>query len=208
MKELTNIMRTANKITQTNLPEESFTATESIDRQKYGGEYKMEPTQIGEGQTCSAPYIHTIYAAIIHERLKHKKAKILEIGTGTGTQAAIIARLLPNAVIITTDIYKKLTDTAVKNFKDTRIQNVTAITTSIRDKELHALKQFWAFDCIFFSCQTSIQAVQHFTKLIKPNSFFLIPIETDITDSELRIYDAKLEKHTAIASVRFVPYQN
>jgi protein-L-isoaspartate(D-aspartate) O-methyltransferase len=48
------------------------------------------PVRIGEGQTISQPYI----VALMTETLKlNRKEKVLEIGTGSGYQAAVLAEL-------------------------------------------------------------------------------------------------------------------
>ncbi|HOK55837.1 MAG TPA: protein-L-isoaspartate(D-aspartate) O-methyltransferase [bacterium] len=52
--------------------------------------YEDSPLPIGEGQTISQPYI----VALMSEALKLKeKDKVLEIGTGSGYQAAILAEI-------------------------------------------------------------------------------------------------------------------
>jgi len=58
---------------------------------RYKGEaYGDHPVSIGSGQTISQPYM----VALMTESLRLKKAdKVLEIGTGSGYQAAILAEL-------------------------------------------------------------------------------------------------------------------
>jgi protein-L-isoaspartate(D-aspartate) O-methyltransferase len=52
--------------------------------------YEDSPLPIGEGQTISQPYI----VALMTESLKlNGKEKILEIGTGSGYQSAILAEI-------------------------------------------------------------------------------------------------------------------
>jgi protein-L-isoaspartate(D-aspartate) O-methyltransferase len=67
------------------VPREEFIATEDI-RDAYGD----HPLPIGAGQTVSQPYI----VAAMVEALGLKPAdRVLEVGTGTGYQAAILAEL-------------------------------------------------------------------------------------------------------------------
>jgi protein-L-isoaspartate(D-aspartate) O-methyltransferase len=59
--------------------------------------YENFPLPIGEGQTISQPYI----VALMSEELKLKEGeRVLEIGTGSGYQAAVLAEMgmdvLPN----------------------------------------------------------------------------------------------------------------
>jgi protein-L-isoaspartate(D-aspartate) O-methyltransferase len=71
-------------------------AMESIHREDFVPEqflsqaYADGPLPIGSGQTISQPYI----VALMTEQLRvNKTCKVLEIGTGSGYQAAILARL-------------------------------------------------------------------------------------------------------------------
>jgi len=59
--------------------------------------YEDRPLPIGEGQTISQPYI----VAFMTELLEIKEGeKVLEIGTGSGYQAAILAELTPHVYTI------------------------------------------------------------------------------------------------------------
>jgi protein-L-isoaspartate(D-aspartate) O-methyltransferase len=52
--------------------------------------YSDRPLPIGEGQTISQPYI----VAMMIERLQlHEQACVLEVGTGSGYQAAVLSRI-------------------------------------------------------------------------------------------------------------------
>src|SRR5690242_13106755 len=52
--------------------------------------YEDKPVPIGEGQTISQPYI---VAAMIAALQVQPESRVLEVGTGTGYQAAILSRL-------------------------------------------------------------------------------------------------------------------
>lgn len=61
-----------------------------VDRSQWKSAYDDRPLPIGYGQTISQPYI----VALMTESLGIKKGeKVLEIGTGSGYQAAILAEL-------------------------------------------------------------------------------------------------------------------
>lgn len=61
-----------------------------VDKSQWGSAYDDRPLPIGYGQTISQPYI----VALMTESLEIKKGeKVLEIGTGSGYQAAILAEL-------------------------------------------------------------------------------------------------------------------
>ena len=65
--------------------------------------YADSPLPIGEGQTISQPYI----VAFMTDALKLKKdMKVLEIGTGSGYQAAVLAEIVDE--VYTIEIVEKL----------------------------------------------------------------------------------------------------
>ncbi len=69
--------------------------------------YSDHPLPIGYGQTISQPYI----VALMTEKLDVKKGqRILEVGTGSGYQAAVLAEI--GAEVRTIEIIKQLADSA------------------------------------------------------------------------------------------------
>jgi protein-L-isoaspartate(D-aspartate) O-methyltransferase len=61
-----------------------------VDKKYWPSAYEDHPLPIGEGQTISQPYI----VALMTEKLELTgREKVLEIGTGSGYQAAILAKL-------------------------------------------------------------------------------------------------------------------
>lgn len=74
--------------------------------------YTDNPLPIGQGQTISQPYI----VALMSEKLGLTgKEKVLEIGTGSGYQAAVLAGLAKE--VYTVEIKEKLHKKAVKTFQ-------------------------------------------------------------------------------------------
>jgi len=83
--------------------------------------YDDGPLPIGEGQTISQPYI----VAIMTELLKLEgHEKVLEIGTGSGYQAAVLAQLVDSCYTI--ELIKKLADVASNHLKQLGYTNVIA----------------------------------------------------------------------------------
>ena len=83
------------------------------------GAYNDSPLPIGEGQTISQPYI----VAFMTESLEVKKTdRILEIGTGSGYQAAILAELA--AEVYTIELLPKLGTRARKLLEDLGYNNI------------------------------------------------------------------------------------
>ena len=81
--------------------------------------YLDDPLPIGEDQTISQPYI----VAYMTEQLELKKTdKVLEIGTGSGYQAAILAEIVDS--VFTIEIIDVLAISAAKTLKDMNYKNV------------------------------------------------------------------------------------
>lgn len=81
--------------------------------------YADQPLPIGEGQTISQPYI----VALMTELLSVKPGdRVLEIGTGSGYQAAVLAELAQEVYSI--EIIPKLADRAAKQLSKLGYANV------------------------------------------------------------------------------------
>jgi protein-L-isoaspartate(D-aspartate) O-methyltransferase len=81
--------------------------------------YRDEPLPIGEGQTISQPYI----VAFMTEQLKPQPGdRILEIGTGSGYQSAVLACLVDS--VFTIEIIPELGSKAEKILKELNYDNV------------------------------------------------------------------------------------
>lgn len=81
--------------------------------------YGDEPLPIGHGQTISQPYI----VAYMTEALQLKgNEKVLEIGTGSGYQAAVLAEIVKE--VYTIEIVKPLAEEAKKRLAGEGYQNV------------------------------------------------------------------------------------
>ena len=80
-------------------------AIRKVDRHKFVPEeirhhaYSDRPLPIGEGQTISQPYIVALMAELLE--LKNED-RVLEVGTGSGYQAAILAELADHVYTIET----------------------------------------------------------------------------------------------------------
>ncbi len=84
--------------------------------------YNDHPLPIGEGQTISQPYIVALMTNLLD---LSGEDKVLEIGTGSGYQAAILAEL--GKEVYTTERHKLLAERAEKIFKELNYQNVKVI---------------------------------------------------------------------------------
>lgn len=80
--------------------------------------YDDRPLPIGYGQTISQPYIVAYMTEIIHPRRDHR---ILEIGTGSGYQAAILSEIVRKVYSI--EIISELGNAARERLKKLGIRN-------------------------------------------------------------------------------------
>ena len=101
--------------------------------------YVDEPLPILAGQTISQPTT----VAIMTEALQPQKGdKVLEIGTGSGYQAAILAEIVKPGMVFTIERIKELVEFAKKNLKN--YENVKVIYGD----GSKGLKEEAPFDCI------------------------------------------------------------
>ena len=84
--------------------------------------YEDNALPIGEGQTISQPYM----VAIMTEKLKLKGGeKVLEVGTGSGYQAAVIAEIASK--VITIEVVPALAERSRKIFDELDYKNIEVI---------------------------------------------------------------------------------
>ena len=81
--------------------------------------YEDRPLPIGYGQTISQPYIVALMTELLELR---GKEKVLEIGTGSGYQAAILAELAKE--VYTIEIIEGLAKEAQKRLADLGYKNI------------------------------------------------------------------------------------
>ncbi|MFA5266761.1 MAG: protein-L-isoaspartate(D-aspartate) O-methyltransferase [Methanoregula sp.] len=84
--------------------------------------YKDNPLPIGSGQTISQPYIVGLMTELLHPKATDT---ILEIGTGSGYQAAILSRLVRR--LTTIERIATVADLARRNLRSVGIDNVIVI---------------------------------------------------------------------------------
>jgi protein-L-isoaspartate(D-aspartate) O-methyltransferase len=82
--------------------------------------YEPRPLPIGEGQTISQPYIVGYMTEVLRLAPGHR---VLEVGTGSGYQAAVAARLAGE--VYTIEIFESLATTARARLARLKVQNVT-----------------------------------------------------------------------------------
>jgi protein-L-isoaspartate(D-aspartate) O-methyltransferase len=158
--------------------------------------YADRPLPIGYGQTISQPYI----VAFMTEQLDPRPAdRVLEIGTGSGYQAAVLAALV--AEVYSIEIIEPLAHQAQEVLRDTGCTNV-----QVRVGDGY---QGWPdaapFDAIIVTCSPD-HVPAPLTAQLREGGRMIIPVDGGV-GQELVL----LEKHgstlsrRAVLPVRFVP---
>lgn len=160
--------------------------------------YTDSPLPIGHGQTISQPYI----VAIMTELLAlTPEAKVLEIGTGSGYQAAVLAHITPH--VYTVEIIKPLAERAAETLRE---QGYTQIQTRCGDG-YYGWKEHAPYDAIIVTCAAGHLPPPLWEQL-KPGGRIVIPIGGPHEVQRLIVVtkDQKGKRHsTSVMPVRFVP---
>ena len=160
--------------------------------------YQNRPLPIGHGQTISQPYIVAIMTDLIKPKPNHR---VLEIGTGSGYQAAILSEVVKE--VYTIEIISALGKQAAKRFKTLKYQN---IQSRIGDG-YYGWEETAPFDGIVVTAAAS-HVPPPLIKQLKPGGLMVIPVGSPF----LVQYLVVVEKHAdgkvtsrQILPVRFVP---
>lgn len=158
--------------------------------------YGDYPLPIGYDQTISQPYI----VAFMTEKLEPKPTdKVLEIGTGSGYQAAVLAGLVSN--VFTIEIVEPLARRAETDLKRLGYTNIVVRVGDGYKGWLEAAP----FDAIIVTCAPE-RVPQPLVDQLKEGGRMIIPVGP-AGDQELYLLQKKegrVEKH-AVLPVRFVP---
>jgi protein-L-isoaspartate(D-aspartate) O-methyltransferase len=87
--------------------------------------YEDHPLPIGEGQTISAPHMVAIMCDVLDLR---EGMKVLDVGTGSGYHAAVMADLVgPEGHVYSIERVPELVVFARRNLREAGIENVTVV---------------------------------------------------------------------------------
>ena len=169
---------------------------EFVDGAMYAQAYDDNALPIGFGQTISQPYI----VALMTQLLELKKdEKILEIGTGSGFQAAILAQF--SRRVYTIERHRELGDSSRKRLREMGYEN---IVFKIGDGTAGWI-QHAPFDKIIVTAGAPV-IPQALSEQLAAGGIMLIPTG-DRTKQELLVYkkDKQGLSCHSVADVVFVP---
>ena len=158
--------------------------------------YIDSPLPIGYGQTISQPYI----VAFMTELLKLEgKEKVLEIGTGSGYQAAVLAEIVSQ--VYTIELIPELAANSEEKLKELGYEN---ITVKCGDGYL-GWEEYAPYDRIIVTAAPD-HVPEPLVKQLKKNGIMVIPVGKFWQELLLITKDEKGNvKQKNTISVRFVP---
>ncbi|MCK9483443.1 MAG: protein-L-isoaspartate(D-aspartate) O-methyltransferase [Candidatus Marinimicrobia bacterium] len=177
-------------------------AMQKVERHRFVPEkyralaYTDHPLPIGEGQTISQPYI----VALMTELLElHRTDKVLEIGTGSGYQAAILAEICDS--VFTIEIIPSLGQNAQQLFNELGYHNIHC---KIGDGYLGWL-EYAPFDAIIVTCAPS-KIPEPLKEQLAEDGRLIIPVGAAYAQELVLLTKQKGKLiHKSVIPVRFVP---
>ena len=183
----TNVLSAIEKV-----PREKFVSNTFIDQA-----YEDSALPIEEGQTISQPFI---VAYMTQELSLDRRSKVLEVGTGSGYQAAVLSFICRR--VFTIERFESLIKSAEKKFNASSIYN---IVTRHGDGYLGWPEQA-PFDRILVTAASKIVPIKLSSQL-NEGGIMIIPLQDEKNNQ--RIYKIIKSKNNLIkeplVQVRFVP---
>ena len=153
-----------------------------VDEPFISSAYEDSALPIACGQTISQPYI----VAYMTEALEiGPKMRVLELGTGSGYQAAVLSPLC--RMVYTVERHRPLLDTARKRFESLKLHNVvTRYGDGLKGWEEQA-----PFDRILLSASVP-EVPESLTKQLKPGGILIAPLAKRASSESIYQYLTKM----------------
>ncbi|HDZ58980.1 MAG TPA: protein-L-isoaspartate(D-aspartate) O-methyltransferase [Ignavibacteriales bacterium] len=161
--------------------------------------YDDDPLPIGYGQTISQPYIVAYMTAAIDPKPEYK---VLEIGTGSGYQAAVLSEIVSE--VYTIEIITELFNSSSKRLRDLGYKNVTCKNAD----GYYGWKEHAPFDAIIVTAAAEYIPPPLIEQL-KDGGKMIIPVGSPFLNQNLILVEKKGEDITtkALLPVLFVPFK-
>lgn len=184
-------MRTLGAIEQT--PREAF-----VDKEFMGHAYDDHALPIAMEQTISMPSVVAMMTQALDVKITHS---VLEIGTGSGYQAAVPSKLCRR--VHTIERHAQLADIARGRFETMKLRNITQHVGDGGKGWAHSAP----YERIIVTCAAA-EIPQALLHQLTIGGIMIIPVGPHVADQQLlkltRISEDEVRKE-AIAPVRFVP---
>jgi len=179
--------------TMAKVPRHSFVPA---DQQRFA--YENRPLPIGYGQTISQPYIVALMTDLMRVEPNHT---VLEIGTGSGYQAAILAELAKD--VCTIEIVEPLATEAQRRLRE---QGYGRVRAKIGDG-YYGWEDCGPFDSIIVTAAAS-HVPPPLIRQLKAGGRIVVPVGTAFLTQHLLLVEKKTDGSIVtrqILPVRFVP---
>jgi protein-L-isoaspartate(D-aspartate) O-methyltransferase len=175
------------------VPRHKFVPPNLVDRA-----YNDGPLPIGYGQTISQPYIVAYMTAAIDPQ---SNQKVLEIGTGSGYQAAVLSEIVDS--VFTIEIVTELHNSSEKRLKELGYKNVLCRNAD----GYYGWKKFAPFDAIVVTA-ASEYIPPPLIEQLKDGGKMIIPVGSPFLNQILILVEKEGKEiiTTSLLPVRFVPF--
>lgn len=199
-----DVRQTSRELGKTELDPRVMKAIATVPRHEFvppeeeSSAYENRPLPIGNGQTISQPYI----VAIMTDMLNLKpNSKVLELGTGSGYQAAILSELAGE--VYTIEIVEPLGLLAKERLQRLGYDNVT---TKVGDG-YYGWEEHAPFDAIIVTAAAS-HIPPPLIKQLKPGGRMVVPVGSRFMAQQLLVVDKRADQKVVsrqVLPVVFVP---
>jgi protein-L-isoaspartate(D-aspartate) O-methyltransferase len=160
--------------------------------------YDNRPLPIGHGQTISQPYIVALMTDLMRT---NRGDRVLELGTGSGYQAAVLAELVKE--VYTIEIIRPLGEQAAQRLAELGYRNVQV---KVADG-YYGWPEHAPFDSIIVTAAASHIPLP-LVKQLKPGGRMVVPVGTSFLTQNLLLIEKQLDGSVTsrqILPVMFVP---
>ena len=186
------------------IDEDVMDALSRVPRHKFVPEeirelaYENRPLPVGHGQTISQPYI---VALMTHLLGLHESSTVLEVGTGSAYQAAVLAEIAER--VFTIEIVTPLAESATARLHELGYDNVTVVNGD----GYYGWSEHAPFDAIIVTAAGN-HVPPPLVDQLKPGARMVIPVGAPYTVQQLLLVTKREDggvRVRQVLPVRFVP---
>jgi len=160
--------------------------------------YDDGPVPIGQGQTISQPYIVALMTELVRPQ---PGDRVLEVGTGSGYQAAVLARLVKH--VYTIELEETLARSATAVLRELQFENITVRTGD----GYGGWPEHAPFDIVIVTAAPE-HIPQPLIDQLKPGGRLIVPVGPRFSVQQLQLLEKDANgaiKTTEVSPVMFVP---